>query len=865
MTPPTPVMRCLGIAGLTGLAMLALAYGATSEPAPRIRVLWREGVTAEQQAALERDHFLLNGRDRMGEGSVAYDLLDTSRSNIRRLIEDPRVADTNDLDRDTFTVSDGTDSGNERTWVAYRIPGLREASSRRAVILILAICAITGLRREVWTVVRAAGRAAMRARHTWNDHRRAPALSRDIFDALPGAAPADIRPPSRSLLKLGAAALAVMAAGLPIFETWEALAVTAAALAIVFSACRPGLWRLPVALMVVLTIVGIKTALPMADIAEGHNAFLVAGDDEPLERGLPPEIFSNWKSRFDARYPPTDEPPPAYSWRQQKGVPKTVFAVSTDAIWRTAKYSRQVDTIGFRNLAEFRGGFTSDGAYNFWAGDLARDSMPFYVMYELTPQTAGSRLRWMGQVFWERSDGTFEELVHEEVAERAIQPQDAGRRVYAAFFPGRDAPFEFHLVPSLPLRIAAWADAFLSLLGICVVVALLVRPHWPDYVRAASISLVAYYVAIALFGTPSSGRLGALYYPHGGGSDGLVHESYGREMALVARQGAIVEAFKGVEEVYWFTPGTRYIRFAEKLVFGDTNHLFALALAVIPVVFFYLIRRIVGTLPAWLLTAIFCVVPLDNLSFLQYVMNARAGYSDGIGAGVFLLGLVLLLHHQPGTSDRRLACVWTGGAALALSMFIRPNFAFAVVWVGAVYAWLSWGRKDVRAVAAVAAGLALALWMPFHNWYYGGELYLISRSGATISVPLGVRDYAAAVRDAVQGNTDSASVTATRAQLEGWLWSGGFAFEGSSPTVDRTARLLRLMALAVTVWVLLTSAVTRRAGRNELALISGAALWAHVPMLFIFSTYHRYAVLAWDLSIVVLIVWLLRPQRSIQS
>jgi hypothetical protein len=196
-------------------------------------------------------------------------------------------------------------------------------------------------------------------------------------------------------------------------------------------------------------------------------------------------------------------------------------------------------------------------------------------------------------------------------------------------------------------------------------------------------------------------------------------------------------------------------------------------------------------------------------------------------------------------------------------MFIRPNFAFAVVWVGAVYAWLSWGRKDVRAGAAVAAGLALALWMPFHNWYYGGEFYLISRSGATISVPLGWRDYATAVGDVVQGDTGTAQVTATRAQLRGWLWSGG-VYERSYPTVDRAARLLRLLAFAVTVWVLLASVMTRRAGHTDLALISGAALWAHVPMLFIFSTDHRYAVLAWDLSIVVLTVWLLRPRRSMQ-
>jgi len=49
--------------GLAGLALLAGAYLATYEQAPRIRVRWREAITAQQQAALEEQYFLRNGRD----------------------------------------------------------------------------------------------------------------------------------------------------------------------------------------------------------------------------------------------------------------------------------------------------------------------------------------------------------------------------------------------------------------------------------------------------------------------------------------------------------------------------------------------------------------------------------------------------------------------------------------------------------------------------------------------------------------------------------------------------------------------------------------------------------------------------------
>lgn len=162
--------RRLGVLGLAGLAVLAAAYWLTVEPAPRIRVLWRDGITAQQLVALEAKYFLRDGRDRLPEGSLAYDLLDTSRANIRRLVEDPAVADTNDIDRDAYIVEPDTDPGGEWTWIAYRVPGLREARSRQALILVLAIAAVVGLAREWLRLLRNIPTYARRVVHVWTTH-----------------------------------------------------------------------------------------------------------------------------------------------------------------------------------------------------------------------------------------------------------------------------------------------------------------------------------------------------------------------------------------------------------------------------------------------------------------------------------------------------------------------------------------------------------------------------------------------------------------------------------------------------------------------------------------------------------------------
>jgi len=854
---PPGLSRRLGGCGLALLALLGGAYLATREPAPRIRVLWRDGTTAQQQANLEAAYFLRNPRDRLPEGSLAYDLLDTSRSNIRRLVEDPAVADTGDLDRNAYVVDPETDRGGEWMWVAYRVPGLRAAWSRWMVVVLLAVSALVGLRRDWLALVRGAGNAARHVVRAWNSHRRSPAASRDVFDAIPwrAASTSTTAPRGTVIVKLGAAALLLVAAGPPILDTWEALALAMGVLALVFGHCRPGWWRTAAAAALVLAVAGLKDALPRADIAEAHHAFLIPRDGGPLEQGLPPDVFASWRAQFQALYP---EPAVAVadSWWALKTGPRTLYANSADAIWRPAKYTRQVDAISFRTLAEFRGGFANELADNFWLGELAREDMPFYVMYELSPASVGSRFRWTGQVFWQQSDGRYEEIRHEQTGERTIEPHDVGKRVYAAFFPQRDAAFEFHLVPSRTLRIAGWAEALLTLLGIGAV-AIVIRPRWPGYLRAVFLFLIAYSVLIAYYAEPSAARLGETYLPHGGGNDGLVYEATGRTMALLAGSGDVVEALKGLESVYIFTPGTRYVRMVEKLIFGETNHLFALMLAAVPIVVFYLMRRFIGALPAWIVTALFLVVPVQHLSFLQYFTSGRAGYADWMGAGFFLLGLTLVLYNQPGAAHRTLAHVWAGGAALAATMCVRPHVALAALWVASVYVWRSWTRKDVVAALALAAGLALVLWVPFHNWYYGGEFNLLTRRGSTSLDRVSWQSFIRAPVDAVAGRLDTVAVEQTAAQFMGWLWAPWFAYMPLSPPWQWPERALRMIALMVTWWVAFAPLAQPRRASRDLALVAGAALWAHVAMFLVFGHHQRY-LLAWDLSMVVFIVWLLR-------
>jgi hypothetical protein len=135
----------LAAVGLAGLAVYGAAYWLTVEPSPRIRVLWRPGVPADQRTALERKYLLRNGRESTAEGSVAYDLLDTSPGNIRALVEDTAVVDTTDINRDAYTIPFSTEYGSDWMWMAHRLPGVREAEVRSAVVAALSLLATAGV------------------------------------------------------------------------------------------------------------------------------------------------------------------------------------------------------------------------------------------------------------------------------------------------------------------------------------------------------------------------------------------------------------------------------------------------------------------------------------------------------------------------------------------------------------------------------------------------------------------------------------------------------------------------------------------------------------------------------------------------
>ena len=396
-------------------------------------------------------------------------------------------------------------------------------------------------------------------------------------------------------------------------------------------------------------------------IEEGHNVFLVDGAGGALEASLPPAAFRFMAAEFDAKYPPERRCDPAREgcWRGQ-AFPRQPFAFSADGIYDRAALSRRVSGIDFADPVWLRLGFINEHGYNWNSevSDVTRASrerrslalihrwqleMPWFVMYRFPAAFIGSELCWQGEVLWEGASERFEPIAHSAMQCRTLAPEDAGRRIFGVAIA---QPLAMRLAPSASIRMRQLVEPGLALIGTAVVLALLVRVRARRL--APPLALVAITLTMVFFNDASF--LGGVR-PFDSGDDGLVYDGYARIMLRQLMAGDIAAALEGSEPVFYFTPGLRYLRAAEHLIFGESYLGYLSLILLLPFLAFAMFRRFLPLRWALALTLVFAAVPIGVVfgsSLVQYVKWAARGFADPAAYVFFLAGFVLLVGSHRG-------------------------------------------------------------------------------------------------------------------------------------------------------------------------------------------------------------------------
>jgi hypothetical protein len=465
--------------------------------------------------------------------------------------------------------------------------------------------------------------------------------------------------------------------------------------------------------------------------------------------------------------------------------------------------------------------------------------MPWFVVYRFPAEFRGSALCWRGQVLWEGAGESFEPILHPSMQCRKIGAGDIGRRIFGIAIKN-DPPLAMNLQPTMKRTVRQMVAPAFGLLGAGAVLLLLVEKG-RERRAALAFALTAVTLLVAFFDDASF--IGGVR-PFDSGDDGLVFDGMARAMLRELLAGNIPGALEGTEKVFYFTPGMRYLRVLEHLIFGETYLGYLSLMLLLPFLVFMIFWRFLPPQWAVALVVIFSALPIGILfgsSLVQYVKWAARGFGDPAAYAFFLAALLLLVGRARAGPSPTFAPAWGAGLLFALALFVRPNIApaTAVMLTGSTVAAL-WQQQYAR-VAGLVAGFLPVLGMPLHNWFYGGAFYLFTATaqhpGALVTPP---SIYIAAFAELARFQFSGEHLARALHQIGGWL---------AGPSESLLMAPVNAAALLILVRMLLTNAAD-----PWLRLIAGATLAQQMVGIF-YAPAGRYYYLTWLLTLLVCAVW----------
>jgi hypothetical protein len=357
--------------------------------------------------------------------------------------------------------------------------------------------------------------------------------------------------------------------------------------------------------------------------------------------------------------------------------------------------------------------------------DRFRLLFPLFVVHRFPADFVGSSLCWRGTVVWERAGQRFETIEHANMACRELRSDDAGRRIFAVSIK-RDARLAMSLHANGAVQLRRAIEYGLMLAGMSAVILLLVRIN-PRRLRLPAVLIGFSLLVVVVVDINFIGG----FRPLDDADDGLTYEGFARVMVHHVLAGNVVETLKGVEPVYYFTPGFRYFRTIERLLFGDTYLGYLSVILAFPFIVLALFRRFLPERWALVLILAFVATPVGALfgsSFLYYASWAARGFADPFAFALLFAGFLLIIPKPAEVDDPRTLPAFIGAVMLAAATFCRPNLLLASGMMVACAALLAIMQRRFDRTAALAGGFATLAVSPLHNYLFGNSTVLFSNN-----------------------------------------------------------------------------------------------------------------------------------------
>ena len=516
---------------------------------------------------------------------------------------------------------------------------------------------------------------------------------------------------------------------------------------------------------IVLISLIIKYTIPNLKIQEQHNIVILNNNSYSFyESNLPNEIFTFFKNKFifyhdNSKCVDTSE----HCWKNFNPYLKNskypsmdeVSAFSSDWSFSKNKYSRIVNNFNFTNLKSAKIGIINNLSTNFIGPktfDIARETVPFFVKYEISKALLDSSICWKGNIFWESNKSSYNHIFHSEYSCKDINEADIDKSIYAISF-GKNNSFEYlnylygdsfansendifkkfltdneliiKLDKNLDLKIYEYTELFLTIFTLLLIFITIFLFNKKIYIFS-----ILYLISFLLLLNYVDNDLFNGFDIFTAGNDGVVYMSYGNVIFQNLINLNFYEFFKGVEAIFYFPSSIRYFWSINKIFFGESFYGYILISYLYIFILYFILLNIINAKWALAISLLVFFTRIFEgyaLSLYKFIKHIAEGDAEPLSIFFFLTSLLIFINLIKNKNKLNNFYSFSFGFLLFLSVSLRPNFsptALLLIISYSIYTFIF--SQDIKKYFWSLFGFSFILLIPIHNYSYGNSFVLFS-------------------------------------------------------------------------------------------------------------------------------------------
>ena len=387
------------------------------------------------------------------------------------------------------------------------------------------------------------------------------------------------------------------------------------------------------------------------------------------------------------------------------------ISYNLNIFFKNKNYSRLITNINHNDLATIKINETNNLNLNFFKKNIfKRETMPYFVNYKFPKFLDNSKICFKGKLIVNKK------LIHQKY-KKCIKASHENNYLFYNF-----NYLEIDLKKNFKSLIIEY---FILLLNIFVIYiffnnSTLSKKDFFNKVVVISLSIIAF---LYFFYRRDDFVIG--YHALNGGMDGLLHESFGKDIFTNFANGNLIEALRGNEDVYYFMPGMRYFLFLEKLLFGNNFYLIYLIMIFLPLSIYYFLNIFFKNNISLVITVLFLFLNIPHLGFGSsiYYKSLLTLYPEGVMFFFLIIGIINIFNKN----------FLLGALFLSFAIFLRPNFLLFVFLTFFIHLLILFRQNKIKDVIKLIIGISFVLLIPLHNYAFKKDNFYVLTSSSNIN------------------------------------------------------------------------------------------------------------------------------------